>query len=94
MRFEGQGCAISTASASLMTEAVKGRRRAEIAQLYRRGARAADPARTRGAERELGKLAALAGVARISRARQVREPVLAYAERGARATRTAPVSTE
>src|SRR5579864_4421464 len=34
LRFEGQGCAISTASASLMTEAVKGRTRAEIAQLY------------------------------------------------------------
>jgi len=29
IRFEGQGCAISTASASLMTEAVKGRTRAD-----------------------------------------------------------------
>ncbi len=29
IRFEGQGCAISTASASLMTEAVKGKTRAE-----------------------------------------------------------------
>ena len=27
IRFEGQGCAISTASASLMTEAVKGKTR-------------------------------------------------------------------
>ncbi len=34
LRFEGQGCAISTASASLMTEAVKGRSREEIARLY------------------------------------------------------------
>jgi hypothetical protein len=30
LRFEGQGCAISMASASLMSEAVKGRRRDEI----------------------------------------------------------------
>jgi nitrogen fixation NifU-like protein len=28
IRFEGEGCAISTASASLMTEAVKGKSRA------------------------------------------------------------------
>ena len=34
LRFEGQGCAISTASASLMTEAVKGRSREEIARLF------------------------------------------------------------
>ena len=30
LRFEGNGCAISMASASLMTEAVKGRTRAEV----------------------------------------------------------------
>lgn len=30
VRFEGQGCAISRASASLMTTAVKGRSRAEV----------------------------------------------------------------
>lgn len=60
LRFEGSGCAISTASASLMSEAVKGRTRAETAELF--GAvhcmltgEAADSAR-------LGKLAALAGV--------------------------------
>ena len=29
IRFQGQGCAISTASASLMTEAVKGKTRGE-----------------------------------------------------------------
>ncbi len=34
VRFEGKGCAISVASASLMTEAVKGKSRAEIASLY------------------------------------------------------------
>ena len=34
VRFEGQGCAISTASASLMTEAIKGRSLAEIEALF------------------------------------------------------------
>jgi nitrogen fixation protein NifU and related proteins len=66
LRFEGQGCAISTASASLMTEAVKGRSRTEIARLYQdvhtlltaHGAEAGSA----GAP-ELGKLMALAGVA-------------------------------
>jgi nitrogen fixation NifU-like protein len=33
-RFEGSGCAISTASASLMTEAVKGRSEAEAEALF------------------------------------------------------------
>ena len=36
IRFEGQGCAISTASASLMTEAVKGKTRAEALGLFER----------------------------------------------------------
>jgi nitrogen fixation NifU-like protein len=65
LRFEGQGCAISTASASLMTEAVKGRSRTEIARLYQDvhtllTAHGADAGR---AAPELGKLMALAGVA-------------------------------
>jgi nitrogen fixation NifU-like protein len=34
--FEGRGCAISTASASLMTEAVRGRGRAEAERLFNR----------------------------------------------------------
>ena len=34
LRFEGKGCAISVASASLMCEAVKGKRRDEIAHLF------------------------------------------------------------
>ena len=60
IRFEGQGCAISTASASLMTEAVKGKTRTEALALFERvhdllteDAASAD---------ELGKLAALSGV--------------------------------
>ena len=34
LRFDGKGCAISVASASLMCEAVKGKRRTEIAHLF------------------------------------------------------------
>lgn len=64
LRFEGQGCAISVASASMMTEAVKGKDRAAINALFQRvhalltdpAANATDP----GAG--LGKLAALSGV--------------------------------
>src|SRR5436190_24127508 len=34
LRFEGSGCAISVAAASLMCEAVKGKRREDIVQLF------------------------------------------------------------
>jgi len=61
IRFEGRGCAISTASASLMTEAVKGKDRAAIRELFERVhtllTRADAPPDT-----TLGKLAALSGV--------------------------------
>jgi nitrogen fixation NifU-like protein len=60
IRFEGQGCAISTASASLMTEAVKGRTRGEALELFERVHELlTDDAA--GSE-NLGKLAALSGV--------------------------------
>ena len=60
--FQGSGCAISTASASLMTEAVKGKTEDEVEKLFEAfhavvtGKRAPDAA-------SLGKLAAFAGVA-------------------------------
>jgi nitrogen fixation NifU-like protein len=61
IRFEGQGCAISTASASLMTEAVKGKTRTEALGLFDRVHRLlTDDAAPPGDE--LGKLAALSGV--------------------------------
>jgi nitrogen fixation protein NifU and related proteins len=61
IRFEGQGCAISTASASLMTEAVKGRTRSEALQLFDRVHELLTDDAATHAE-ELGKLAALSGV--------------------------------
>jgi nitrogen fixation protein NifU and related proteins len=60
--FEGAGCAISRASASLMTGAVKGKTRAEAAALFDRfhrlvtGDSAGEPPET------LGKLAVFSGV--------------------------------
>ena len=61
-RFEGGGCAISVASASLLTEAVKGKSRAEVQALFEdmhtlltRHDASVDLSR-------LGKLAALSGV--------------------------------
>ena len=62
IKFEGSGCAISVSSASLLTEAVKGKTRAEIQSLFddvhallTQQDADVDPAR-------LGKLAALSGV--------------------------------
>ena len=61
IRFEGKGCAISTASASLMTEAVKGKDRAAARSLFEQVH--ALLTRSEGAANaSLGKLAALSGV--------------------------------
>lgn len=61
--FEGSGCAISKASASLMTEVLKGKRRSEVETLFEGfhtlvTGRAAAPA----GEPDLGKLRVFAGV--------------------------------
>jgi nitrogen fixation protein NifU and related proteins len=61
IRFEGKGCAISTASASLMTEAVKGKDRNAVAQLFAR-IHSLLTRQDATASPELGKLAALSGV--------------------------------
>lgn len=60
IRFEGQGCAISTASASLMTEAVKGKTRAQALELFDRVHRLLTE--EGGGGTDLGKLEALSGV--------------------------------
>jgi len=61
VRFEGSGCAISTASASLMTEAVKGKDRATVGQLFEK-IHALLTQQDASPEASLGKLAALSGV--------------------------------
>lgn len=61
--FEGSGCAISKASASLMTAAVKGKTRTEVQRLFQRfhevvtGKPAGD-----GRPEDLGKLAVFSGI--------------------------------
>ncbi|HXE56544.1 MAG TPA: SUF system NifU family Fe-S cluster assembly protein [Gemmatimonadales bacterium] len=61
--FQGSGCAISKASASLMTTAVRGRTRAETVEMFERFHRLVT-GRLGPEEREtLGKLAVFAGVA-------------------------------
>jgi nitrogen fixation NifU-like protein len=64
MSFEGSGCSISTAAASMMTEALKGKTVAEAKALFDRfhDLVTADPSRAVAAPAELGKLAAFGGV--------------------------------
>jgi len=57
--FEGEGCAISKASASLMTETIKGKSKAEVEQLF---FRFRDLATGTGDGSGLGKLAVFSGL--------------------------------
>ena len=60
LKFDGNGCAISVASASMMSEAVKGRPRVEVDALFDRVH--ALLTQTGAPSDGLGKLAALSGV--------------------------------
>ena len=99
--FVGQGCSISTASASIMTEVLKGKTVAEAEQLFERfhalvtgspdqaGQAAADPA--------LGKLAVFAGVCEFPvrvKCASLAWHTLKQALEGPGPARTQPVSTE
>ena len=59
--FQGSGCAISKASASLMTDAIKGRPVAEVRDLFERFHRMVTTPPDQTVE-NLGKLSVLAGV--------------------------------
>ena len=59
--FEGNGCAISMASASLMTETLKGKSQGEAARLFQKFHALVTDAGDEN-DPELGKLAVLAGV--------------------------------
>jgi nitrogen fixation protein NifU and related proteins len=62
--FQGLGCAISTASASLMTSAIKGKTRAEAEALFDRFlAMITGSATEQGKAESLGKLVVFSGVA-------------------------------
>ncbi len=59
--FQGSGCAISRASASLMTDALKGRSVGEARELFRRFHQMVTTPPDRAVE-DMGKLSVLAGV--------------------------------
>lgn len=61
--FQGSGCAISKASASLMTQGVKGKTRAEAARLFDQFHKlVTGQSSASGSPAELGKLAVFSGV--------------------------------
>ncbi|HLQ41497.1 MAG TPA: SUF system NifU family Fe-S cluster assembly protein [Thermoplasmata archaeon] len=60
--FVGQGCAISKASASLMTDAVKGKSKAEAHGLFERFHKMVTARPGEPVDSSLGKLAVLSGV--------------------------------
>lgn len=62
VRFEGNGCAISQASTSLMTAALKGKTVGEAQRLFESFRRLVTGEPADGDEEKLGKLGALAGV--------------------------------
>lgn len=60
--FQGSGCAISTASASLLTEAIRGRSLAEARVIFESFQRLVTGHPTEEDEERLGKLAVFAGI--------------------------------
>ena len=90
--FEGSGCAISTASASLMTESIKGKTTREAEGLFA-GFRDAVTGRVTTPGVDLGKLEVLAGVREFPV--RVKCAILAWHTlHAALAGQTEPVSTE
>lgn len=90
--FQGHGCAISTAAASVMTETLKGKTRAEADAIFNQyhdlvtGQRTADP-------EQLGKLAVFAGVSEFP-ARVKCATLCWHTARAALEGKDEPVSTE
>jgi nitrogen fixation NifU-like protein len=62
LKFEGSGCAISMASASLMTECLKGKSRDEIQEVFNMFHQWVTEDLAADAKEKLGKLAVLGGV--------------------------------
>jgi nitrogen fixation NifU-like protein len=88
--FTGSGCCISKASASLLTENVKGKTRTEAAQMFDR---VRDLVTTGKAEGDVGKLAVFAGVYKYPA--RVKCAILSWhALMGALKGEGQPVSTE
>ena len=64
-RFTGQGCSISQASASMLTQAVRGKTRAEVESLLGRFRAMIHGDAAAASDESLGELRALSGVARF-----------------------------
>ena len=62
LTFQGSGCAISKASASLLTESLKGKTKAEVKAMFDK---VRDLITTGHSDGDLGKMAALSGVHRF-----------------------------
>ena len=91
--FEGCGCAISVASASLMTEAVQGKSLSDVDNLFRDFHQLVTMGHDVELENKLGKLAVLAGVAEYQA--RVKCATLAWHTLKSALTNDAnPVSTE
>jgi len=60
--FQGSGCAISRASASLMTQSVRGKTRAEAEILFNQFHKLVTGQPANGSQADLGKLAVFSGV--------------------------------
>ena len=60
--FQGSGCAISKASASMMTQALKGKSKTEAQKLFERFHALVTTGEANGDRPELGKLAVFSGV--------------------------------
>jgi nitrogen fixation NifU-like protein len=60
--FQGSGCAISKASASMMTQSLKGKNKAEAAKIFERFHRLVTGQESSNGEGELGKLTVFSGV--------------------------------
>lgn len=60
--FQGSGCAISKASASMMTQAVKGKSKAEAQKLFATFHKLVTTGEANGDRNDLGKLAVFSGV--------------------------------
>ena len=63
--FQGSGCAISRASASMMTQMVKGKTKAEAAELFKQFHNLVTGKDEAASQEELGKMAVFAGVSKF-----------------------------
>jgi nitrogen fixation protein NifU and related proteins len=93
VRFEGSGCAISRASASVMTGLVKGKTAAQIDSMFEQFHRVVTEGPRPGEEETLGKLAVFAGVHEFP-ARVKCASLAWHALRQALSDGQGPVSTE